>query len=150
MSLFGLSDFVRESNRIEGIHRHPTDAEMVAHERLLSLGELLLVDIERFVESVEPGASLRRHPGMDVQVGQHIAPSGGHEVQYMLSFLLRQVSARELSPWEAHTRYECLHPFMDGNGRSGRAIWLWHMGGLAGAPLGFLHHFYYQTLETLQ
>jgi Fic family protein len=38
---------------------------------------------------------------------------------------------------------------MDGNGRSGRAIWLWQMlRQEGGAPLGFLHHFYYQTLEA--
>jgi hypothetical protein len=29
-----------------------------------------------------------------------------------------------------------------------RALWLWIMSG--DAPLGFLHHFYYQTLEQMQ
>lgn len=43
--------------------------------------------------------------------------------------------------------YETLHPFTDGNGRSGRALWLWAMGGIHRAPLGFLHHFYYQALQ---
>lgn len=31
-----------------------------------------------------------------------------------------------------------------------RALWLWVMGGIENAPLGFLHTFYYQTLEVQQ
>ena len=52
---------------------------------------------------------------------------------------------RALGACETHVRYELLHPFLDGNGRSGRALWLWLMGQ---APLGFLHTFYYQTLSA--
>jgi hypothetical protein len=39
-------------------------------------------------------------------------------------------------------------PTTDGNGRSGRALWLWCMRGRA--PLGFLHQFYYQTLGAAE
>ena len=46
--------------------------------------------------------------------------------------------------------YEMLHPFMDGNGRSGRALWAWMMLRLGQDPFAllFLHRFYYQTLEN--
>jgi hypothetical protein len=50
-------------------------------------------------------------------------------------------------PLEAHVRYETLHPFTDGNGRTGRALWYWMMVGSSRADLGFLHAFYYQTLK---
>lgn len=42
-----------------------------------------------------------------------------------------------------------LHPFMDGNGRTGRAVWAWAMqrDGQDPFALSFLHRFYYQTLE---
>ena len=49
--------------------------------------------------------------------------------------------------WALHKHFESLHPFLDGNGRTGRALWLWMMGGIAQVPLGFLHTFYYQTLR---
>jgi Fic family protein len=56
----------------------------------------------------------------------------------------------DLSPFAAHVRYEHLHPFTDGNGRSGRAIWAWQMlyQGRGEIPLGFLHHFYYQSIQN--
>lgn len=49
-------------------------------------------------------------------------------------------------PWEVHIAYEMLHPFTDGNGRSGRMLWAWQMRNF---PLDFLHTFYYQTLNAL-
>lgn len=57
-----------------------------------------------------------------------------------------KIASEIMSPFTTHLRYESIHPFSDGNGRSGRALWLWQMKGRA--PLGFLHQFYYQTLAA--
>ena len=140
-----LTRFVRESNAIEGILRDPTDAEIEAHIRFLECDPLDIPALERFVNVVQPGAALRRRAGMNVRVGRHMPPPGGPEIAEELVDILSWDGA---TPWERHVAYETLHPFMDGNGRSGRALWLLDMGGIENAPLGFLHHAYYQALEN--
>ena len=142
-----LKDFVRESNRIEGIYSH-LDTEIEAHERLLSLEIIEVSALEEFVETIAPGMILRRKVGHDVRVGNHIAPPGGHKIEEKLMHILSCMGP--VGVYQTHLDYETLHPFTDGNGRSGRALWLWQMGGIECAPIGFLHEFYYQTLEALQ
>ena len=138
-----LARFVAESNAIEGISREPTAAEIEAHVAFLQ-GEVNVAALERFVGVVQPGARLRRRADMNVRVGNHVAPKGGPAIEASLIPLLRA----DLTPFERHVRYEGLHPFMDGNGRSGRVLWLHNMGGIERVPLGFLHTFYYQTLDA--
>lgn len=138
-----MIEFICESNRIEGILRFPTAAEIEAHKTFLALDHIAPVDLEDFVMTVA-GVHLRNMPGMNVRVGNHIAPPGGPDIIASLCWILERANDRY--PDEAyniHREYENLHPFMDGNGRSGRVLWLWMMGE---APLGFLHTWYYQSL----
>jgi hypothetical protein len=144
---FTLDDFVRESNRIEGILRDPTPAEIAAHEAFLDLPVIGVRGLEAFVAVIAPGKPMRRFMGQNVRVGNHIAPRGGPEIERELQKLLDDGYLRGLSAFKFHMAYETLHPFMDGNGRSGRALWLHLMGGIEQAPLGFLHHWYYQSLS---
>lgn len=144
-----LQAFVRESNKIEGILREPTDEELRAHRLFLNQDTVTVEGLEAFVSAVAPGAKLRTKPGMDVRVGNHLPPAGNQGVSIRLDKILREIREDSLTPWKAHLDYENLHPFMDGNGRSGRALWLWMMtrGGKPMPKLLFLHTFYYQTLE---
>ena len=143
-----LWNFVKESNHIEGIDREPYGYEVQAHERLLAVPQLLATDLVEFVHDVAK-ASLRLKLGMNVRIGNHIPPPGGPDIIDDLQEILRDVNNNNDSPFNLHCRYEALHPFMDGNGRSGRAVWAWHMQRNGADPfaIGFLHRWYYQSLS---
>lgn len=147
-----LLDFIDESNRIEGIRRPVRDAEIQAHETLLSAAFLSVPKLEHFVDVVA-GVKLRNRKGMDVRVGSHYPPPGGEHIHAQLKALLDSLkpgSSFLPSPYELHQQYESLHPFMDGNDRSGRAVWAWHRQEIGRDPfsLGFLHSWYYESLNA--
>lgn len=108
-------------------------------------------DVEKFVLGIAPGEVLRCRAGLDVCVGDHIAPKGGAEIGDALEELVRDARGG-LDPHAIHLRYEHLHPFTDGSGRSGRVLWLWCMkraGRLDEAlALGFLRLWYYESLRA--
>ena len=142
---------MEESNRIEGIFKVTRD-EYAAFETFLGLPEITTADLCNFVQiCAGPHGRLRQTVGMDVQVGSYVAPPGGQAILHALEDLLDHVNDGTSDPYLIHHAYETLHPFIDGNGRSGRAIWAWKMvqaKGVKALGLGFLHSFYYQALAA--
>ena len=144
--MFNMEDFLRESNRIEGIHDRIGYTELDAYEWFMALTEPSIGNLMTFVSIVQPGAVLRNKPGLDVKIGKYVPPKGGTQIEARLTGIL----GLDYDPYQLHMEYEFLHPFTDGNGRSGRVLWLHRMGGIKEAPLGFLHTFYYQTLRRIK
>ena len=144
-----LVKFIRESNMIEGITREPTPSEIRELDRFVKLRCIRLSDLERFVDNCTPGHKLRHTIGMNVTIGDHIPPLGGVSIGYKLLDILDDMEITKESAFNTHNDYESLHPFTDGNGRSGRAIWLWQMTKVYGHTprLSFLQSYYYQSLD---
>lgn len=147
-----LEDFVRESNRIERIYRDPTPQEITATREFLKFPLISVASLEGLISIYAPGHQLRDKLGLNVRIGYYLPPAGGPEIREALEDLLALVRLRKISAYRAHVEYEMLHPFTDGNGRSGRALWAWDMYRRGADPftLGFLHNFYYQTLQAQQ
>lgn len=162
-----ITQFAIESNRIEGIYG--ARASEVEATRLFIEGPLpTIAAVEALASALAGGKGVvRARVGMDVQVGEHIPPRGGPHIVERLRALLASIEGA--GPYNFHVAYETLHPLMDGNGRTGRALWAWQMVrpwlhahartmsetnpiplplDWRGLRLGFLHKFYYQALQA--
>ncbi len=144
----GLDGFIHESNLIEDVVGYSL-AEFNAYQAFLELPEVTVEDVANLVNVAQPGALLRDSFGRDVYIGDYTPPPGGQAIKTELECILKMVVANVRTPLDLHLMYEKLHPFMDGNGRSGRALWAWQMLHFYTYDLnqGFLEPFYRSVLR---
>lgn len=106
------------------IEKHLSDASL-RHEDVFALHRIL-------AENVMDQGDAGRYRTIAVRVGDFVPPPPG-DVSGLMFELLQwwNGTARELSPVLSsaivHHRFESIHPFADGNGRTGRALALWEL-----------------------
>jgi Fic family protein len=99
--------------------------EAICHNDILELHQILAGEV---MDQGESG----KYRTMSVQVGRYIPPPA-KAVSGLMFELLEWWNgpARDLSPVLSsailHYRFEAIHPFADGNGRTGRALSLWEL-----------------------
>lgn len=141
-------EFIRESLAIERIFRNPTDEEFPESWRFLNLEKVTIADLVQYVQVFQPEATLRDNDQKRVWIGGKEASKGGEALLGYLTGLLTSCQNLNFEAASVHQEYEFLHPFTDGNGRSGTILWanLMFKQGYK-FEYRFLQMYYYQTLS---
>lgn len=88
----------------------------------------LIIELHDLVKPYHPQRGSWRMQQVYIRGVQHVPPSGAEVPRYMDEWI-RYVNKREADPIshaaKAHAGFEAVHPFLDGNGRTGRLLMNW-------------------------
>lgn len=126
-------EFLKESNAIEGVYDDKSlEDAITAWEFLIRHSVMTLKNIKRTHEIL-----MRRQPLRPSEIGQFrrinvyvndhkMLPPQLVESMTLMEFCLPTMRVSPKPDWKAlHVKYESIHPFVDGNGRTGRMFMNW-------------------------
>ena len=146
-----VEKFIHESNKIED------ENSIVAHDDAMKAWEYL-----KYKSFLTPEVILGVHHFLMGRIAPEIAGEwrtcavriGGHTKKFVSTQLIQEqvnnvllmmgtspeLPQKDLEDWviNSHVLFEDVHPFVDGNGRTGRLIYLWHRMKL-GLPIHIIH-----------
>lgn len=136
MSDLDMQKHIHESNLIEGIDDPAEDKRSLKAwgwlEKQDKIDVIVLLTLHRKITmkqlTKDEAGSFRR---VQVWVGNHTPPNPA-SVPYMVENWLKMFMID--TPQLAHISFERIHPFVDGNGRTGRMLMWWHEMRLGREP----------------
>jgi Fic family protein len=138
MTQDGLKDFIHNSNLIEEIDspiedQQSYEAWLVLDSEPKKLSNSLICEVQKLITTNDQAllasqkGYYRDYSSYEVQIGGQSAPHSQLIPFLMDNWILDYADPRqEFDPQEAHIRFEHIHPFADGNGRTGRMLLNWH------------------------
>jgi len=144
-------EHIRESNLIEGIDDPAEDNRSMAAWRWLQtkvgINESVLLELhKRITHGQLPDSESGHFRIIQVYVGNHVPPNAINVPHLVMQW---RADMLDMTPKQAHVKFEKIHPFVDGNGRTGRMLMWWHERKLGQAPTLIRsneadRHYYYQ------
>lgn len=132
---FDVKKYIKASNEIEGIYSDEENAQSLLAwaylEQLDSLSHADIMRVQKIItlhqEDLQPNQR-GYYRGMagnqtNVSVGGRLAPDHSLVEDLMRNWLL---DVPQMTPLIGHIRFELIHPFVDGNGRTGRMLY-WYV-----------------------
>jgi Fic family protein len=127
------AEHIWQSNLIEGVtDEREFDQSWIAwkyleHQELITFPVVLqthnLIMKNLMPQRLGGRGSLRVH---NVTVGERSCPHWSDVPDLLDGWIVKMERWRRLSPKQMHIEYEHIHPFRDGNGRTGRMFMWWH------------------------
>lgn len=147
-----LEAFMRESNWIEGEIGGRLEGKLHKNDLKASYaflnGDLNADSLKKLHKLLAYDRPILKgdYRDCDVEIGGKLAPRPFLVKELMHNFFL---DVDKLSSWEAHIKFEKIHPFEDLNGRTGRLVWAHKFIRERGfLPSSFLQQFYYQSISN--
>lgn len=129
---FDILKYIKASNEIEGIYSEEENAQSLLAwaylEKLTLLSHVDIMRVQKIITLHQTDLQPNErgyYRGMagnitNVSVGGRVAPDYSYVEQLMKDWL---VDVPFMTPLVGHIRFESIHPFRDGNGRTGRMLY---------------------------
>jgi len=179
-NIITTQDDLYQSDSFE--HRYPTIAAKevhnyaralrTAHDRVKATGLITVRDILDLQSIIEENrAGFRKLPGTELKneatgATVYTPPQHGDDIALLMDNLVAFLNRNELADWDTltkmaliHHQFESIHPFYDGNGRTGRVLNILYLvkEGLLDSPVLYLSRYinrtkgeYYRLLQDVR
>lgn len=133
MSNYDIHKYIHESNLIEGIDNENEDVQSykawlyLKEQKIITkqvLRDLHTLITKNLLPVYEQGF-FRSELSANVYINNKLAPAP-FIVDALIDNWILDYGVKAEDPTIAHIRYEHIHPWIDGNGRTGRMLLWWH------------------------